>query len=61
VVNAPARDVSDFGVANSAEAALLLPEKAKSFGTRERVQHVRPFPSFEIGFIHRIVRIGFAF
>ena len=61
VVNAPARDPSDFRVANSAEAALLLPEKAKSSGTPERVQHVRTFPIFEIGFIHRIVRVGFAF
>jgi hypothetical protein len=61
VVNAPTRDPSDFGIANSAEAALLLPEKAKNLGTPERVQHVRTFPIFEIGFIHRIVRVGFAF
>jgi len=61
VVNVPARDPSDFGIANSAEAALLLPEKAKSLGTPERVQHVRTFPVFEIGFIHRIVGVGFAF
>ena len=61
MVNAPARDPSDFGVANSAKAALLLPEKAKRVGTPERVQHVRTFPIFEIGFIHRIVRVGFAF
>ena len=61
MVKAPARDPSDFGVANSAKAALLLPEKAKSLGTPERVQHVRTFPIFEIGFIHRIVRVGFAF
>ncbi len=61
MVNAPARDPSDLGIANSAETALLHPEKAKSFGTPERVQHVRTFPIFEIGFIHRIVRVGFAF
>jgi hypothetical protein len=61
VVNAPARDPSDFGIANSAEAALLLPEKAKISGTPERIQHVRTFPIFEIGFIHRIVRVSFAF
>jgi hypothetical protein len=36
-MNAPARDPSDFGIANSAEAALLHPEKAKSLGAPERV------------------------
>src|SRR2546421_145599 len=61
MVNAPARDPSDLGIANSAETALLHPEKAKSFGTPERVQHVRTFPIFEIGFICRVVRVGFAF
>jgi len=61
VVNAPARDPSDFGIANSAETALLHPEKAKSFGTPERVQHVKTFPIFKIGFIRRVVRVGFAF
>ena len=60
-MNAPARDPSDFGVANSAKAALLLPEKAKSLGTPKRVQHMRTFPVFELGFIRRIVRVGFAF
>ena len=60
MVQAPARDPSDFDVANSAETALLRPEKAKSRGTPERVQHMRTFPIFEIGFIHRIVRVGFA-
>ena len=60
-MNAPARDPSDFGIANSAEAALLHPEKAKSLGAPERVQHVKTFPSFEIGFIRRIVRVGFGF
>ena len=61
MVNAPARDPSDLGIANSAETALLHPEKAKSFGTPERVQHVRTFPIFEIGFILWVVRVGFAF
>jgi len=60
-MNAPARDPSDFGIANSAEAALLHPEKAKSLGAPERVQHVKTFPLFEIGFIRRVVRVGFAF
>ena len=49
MVNAPARDPSDFGVAHRAESALFLPEKAKSSSTPERVQHVRTFSFFEIG------------
>ena len=60
-MNTPARDPSDLGIANSTEAVLFHPEKAKNFGTPERVQHVRTFPIFEIGFKHRIVRAGFAF
>ena len=59
-MKAPARDPSDFDIANSAEAALFRPEKAKSLGTPERVQHMRTFPSFKIGFVCRIVRVGFA-
>ena len=59
-MNAPAGDPGDLGIANSAEAALLHPEKAKSFGAPERVQHVKTFPLFEIGFIDRVVRVGFA-
>ena len=60
-MNAPAGDPGDLGIANSAEAALLHPEKAKSFGAPERVQHVKTFPLFEIGFIRGVVRVGFAF
>jgi hypothetical protein len=61
VVNAPARDPGDLGIANSAEAVLFHPEKAKSFSAPERVQHVKTFPIFEIGFKHRVVGVGFAF
>jgi len=60
-VKAPSRDPSDFDIAHSAETTLFHPEKAKSSGTPERVQHVRTFPLFEIGFIRRVVRVGFAF
>jgi hypothetical protein len=60
-VKAPSRDPSDFDIANSAETTLFHPEKAKSFGTPERVQHVRTFPIFEVGFIFWVVRVGFAF
>ena len=56
-MNAPARNPGDLGIANSAEAALFHPEKAKSFGTPERVQHVKTFPFFEIGFKRRVVRV----
>ena len=59
-MKAPACDPGDLGIANSAEAALFHPQKAKSFGAPERVQHVKTFPLFEIGFIRRVVRIGFA-
>ena len=59
-MKAPARDPSDFDIANSAEAALFHPEKAKSFGTPEHVQHTRTFPIFEIGFVRGIIRVGFA-
>jgi hypothetical protein len=60
VVKAPARDPSDLKIANSAEAALFHPEKAKRLGTPKRVQHMRTFSIFEIGFVGRIVRVGFA-
>ena len=60
-MNAPARDSGDFGIANSAETALFHPEKAKSFSAPERVQHVKTFPIFEIGFIVWVVRVGFGF
>ena len=59
-MNTPARDPSDLGIAHSAEAALFHPEKAKSFSAPERVQHVKTFPIFEIGFILWVVRVGFA-
>ena len=60
-MNAPARDSGDLGIANSAETALFHPEKAKSFSAPERVQHVKTFPIFEIGFIVWVVRVGFGF
>jgi hypothetical protein len=60
VVKAPTRDSSDFDIAKRAEAVLFHPEKAKSLGTPERVQHMRTFPIFEIGFVRGIVRVRFA-
>ena len=60
MVKAPARDSSDFDIAKRAEAVLFHPEKAKSLGAPERVQHMRTFPVFEIGFVRGIVRVRFA-
>ena len=60
MVKAPARDSSDFDIAKRAEAVLFHPEKAKSLSAPERVQHMRTFPIFEIGFVRGIVRVRFA-
>ncbi len=59
-MKAPAGDPGDFGIAQRAESALLIPEKAKSASTPKRVQHVSPFTFFEVGFIGGIVRVRFA-
>ena len=50
-MRAPACDPGDFCIAPGAESTLLIPEIAKSAGTPKRVQHVRPFAFFEVGFI----------
>src|SRR3989442_11998721 len=60
-MQAPARDPSDFCIALCAESTLFIPEVAKSTGTPKRVQHMSPFPFFEVGFIGWIVRVSFAF
>ena len=59
-MKAPARDPGDFCIAQCAESALLIPEKAKSASTPKRVQHVSPFTFFEVGFIGGIVGVRFA-
>ena len=61
MVNAPARDPGDLGVAHGAEPALKLPEKAKSPRTPKRFRHMSSFAFLEVGFTSRIVRVGFAF
>jgi hypothetical protein len=61
VMQAPARDPGDFGIALRAKSTLLMPEMAKSVGTPKRFQHVSPFAFFEVGFIGWIVRVSFAF
>src|ERR1700677_1057244 len=57
----PACDLGYFAMAQGAESTLFILEIAKSTGTPKRVQHVSPFPFFEVGFIGWIVRVGFAF
>ena len=61
IMNAPARDPGDLGVAHGAESALKLPEKAKSPRTPKRFRHMSSLAFFEVGFIDGIVRVGFAF
>src|ERR1700737_4726946 len=60
-MKAPACDPGDCCMALGAEAALFIPEKAKSAGAPKRFQHVSPFAFFEVGFIGGIVRVSFAF
>ena len=61
MVKAPARDPSDFGSAHRAKSALFMPEEAKGTSPLKRVQHVICFAFLEVGFIGRIVGVGFAF
>jgi hypothetical protein len=58
IVNAPAGDPGDLGVAHGAEPALELPEKAKSPRTPKCSRHIVSFAFFEVGFMGRIVGIG---
>ena len=60
-MQAPACDPSDSCIALRAESTLFMPEIAKNTGTPKRVQHMSPFPFFEVGFIGWIVWVGFAF
>ena len=61
IMKAPTRDSSDQSVTYEAEPALQKPEKAKCSGTPERGRHMIPFAFLEVGFVGRIVRVGFAF
>ena len=42
IMQAPASDPADFGIALCAESALFIPEIAKIAGTPKRFQHVSP-------------------
>ena len=61
MMKTPSRDPGDFCIAYGAEATLQIPEKAKCSGTPKRFRHMIPFAFLEVGFILRIVRVGFAF
>jgi len=58
IVNAPAGDPGDLGVAHRAGATLELPEKAKSPRPPKRFRHMVSFAFFEVSFLGRIVRIS---
>lgn len=60
IVNAPARDPGDFGVAYGADPALELPEKAKSPRTPKRSRHIVPFAFLEVSLMGRIIGISVA-
>jgi hypothetical protein len=60
-VKAPACDPGNSLVAHGATATLFIPEIAKSTSTPKRVPHLICFAFLEVGFIGRVVRVGFAF
>ena len=57
----PTRDPGDALLAYGAEASLYIPEKAKHTSTPKRCRHMICFAFLEVGFISRIVGVGFAF
>ena len=59
-MTAPTCDPGNALVAHGATSALFIPEIAKSASTPEGVPQVVRFAFFEVGFIGRIVRVGFA-
>lgn len=59
-MQAPSGDPGDLEIAHRAEAALVIPEKAKEAGTPKRVLHMICFAFLEVGFIVRIVGVRFA-
>jgi hypothetical protein len=61
VVQAPTRDPSNFGIAQSAEPALFMPEKAKRTSTPKRFLHMGSFALFEVDFIGGVVGVRVTF
>ena len=61
MVKAPTGNASDSLIAHGTTSTLFIPEKAKGASTPKRIPHVISFAFFEVGFIGRVVRVGFAF
>ena len=61
MVKAPTGNPGNSFGAHGAMATLFIPEIAKSASTPEGVPQMVRFAFFEVGFIGRIVRVGFAF
>ena len=61
MVQAPARDPSDFGIAHSADPASFMREKAKRTSTRKRFLQMGSFALFELGFTGRVVGVHVTF
>jgi len=60
-VKAPTGNPGNSLVAHGARSALFIPEIAKSASTSKGVPHMVCLAFFEVGFVGRIVRVGFAF
>ena len=60
MVKAPTCDPGNSLVAHGATATLFIPEIAKGASTPKRIPHVICFAFLEVGFIGRVVRVGFA-
>ena len=53
----PSRGPGDLHIANRAETALFIPEKAKDTSAPKRLSHVSFFALLEVGFIGGVVGI----
>ena len=61
MVQAPTRDASDCCIAQSADPALFMPEKAKRTSTPKRFLHMDSFALFEVDFIGGVVGVRVSF
>ena len=61
MVQAPAREPSDFCIAHSAEPALFIPEKAKRTSAPKRFLHMGFFAFFEVSLKGRVVGVRVSF
>ena len=60
-MKAPTGNPGNSLVAHGARSALFIPEIAKSASASKGVPHMVCLAFFEVGFVGRIVRVGFAF